>query len=41
LSTGRWVAGRVRAVLYTDIVTTCYIVSFRISKPNPDPFRRI
>jgi hypothetical protein len=28
-------------LLYTDIVTTCYIVLFRISKPNPDPSRRI
>jgi len=28
-------------VLYTYLVTTCYIVIFRISKPNPDPTRRI
>jgi hypothetical protein len=27
-------------VLYTHIVTTCYIVIFRISKRNPDPFGR-
>jgi hypothetical protein len=32
---------RPRTLLYTDIVTTCYIVLFRISKRNPDPFGRI
>jgi len=26
--------------LYNHIVTTCYIVIFRISKPNSDPFWR-
>jgi hypothetical protein len=30
-----------RESLYNHIVTTCYIVLFRISKRNPDPFWRI
>ena len=29
------------SLLYTHLVTHCYIVIFRISKPNPDPFGRI
>jgi hypothetical protein len=28
-------------VLYTHLVTHCYIVIFRISKRNPDPIGRI
>ena len=29
------------SLLYTDFVTCCYIVIFRISKRNSDPFGRI
>src|SRR5260221_7854383 len=31
---------RVQPLLYTHLVTTCYIVIFRIRKTNPHPLRR-